>query len=487
MSSKPIRLGFVEPGLRRTPFFLEIRRFLGPTVECVYYARRGIVRRYVEAVDAPLFPADPRPLDREYPISDAELRVAVGQKQLALREKPALAKARRLLAELSEFVDRRRVDAVLLWNGSHLRGALATYLARRRGIPVIFGEHGYFPGTLQLDLEGVNFRSSISELVARGAAQLPPDRQLDRALDLEIAHYKAGRPMRVKEGRLPPVYRLDTATRIRRSLKLWYQARGGSLAPMRRADNADPAAALPPHYVLLPFQVRHDSQLILHSPLVGNDMERLLAALDAALPAVDPRLRLVVKFHPGEFPQVQNRYRDLPKRYPQVRFCSRTPVTALLANAAAVVTVNSTVGFEALLYDKPVVTLGRNFYTVPGLVEPVRRLDELPDVLARALSRPADRERRRAFLRYVHSKFLTFGSCQDFSERSLLAVAERIGELLKRASSPLQRPAAEKAALAATARPRVAVATPAFEVRSCVAELPAAAGLQPAATRYQKR
>ena len=123
-------------------------------------------------------------------------------------------------------------------------------------------------------------------------------------------------------------------------------------------------------------------------------------------------------------------YRDLPAQFPQLHFVSREPITALLPKCAAVITINSTVGFEAMLFDKPVVALGHNFYTAPGLVETVASLAMLPDALKRALTQPVDHARRRAFLRYVHARFLVFGSYDDFSERSIQAVASRIAELL---------------------------------------------------------
>lgn len=430
MENPCITLAFVDPGLRKAPFFLELRRWLEPQARCLYYSRRPIVRGYVRSTGAPLFPARTDGPRREYDISDAELRLAVGRKELVLREAKALRNARWLLAEIADFFDREKVDAVLVWNGSNLRGALAAYLARRRGLPVIYAEHGYLPGTTQLDLQGVNFDSSMSAAAHRGEATLSPEPALDRLLDEEIARYKEGRPMRVMSPELPQAYRRDPRTRLRRKLVFWFKRRARLLAANLGADAGGVRPALPERFVLLPFQVRKDSQLVLHSPLLGNDMASLLAAVDAALRKVDPALRIVAKLHPYEHAAVQHGYRELPRRYPQVLFLGHTPMTQLLPRAEAVVTINSIVGFEAMLYDKPVVALGRNFYTVPGLVECVERLDDLPDALCRALTQPPDAERRRAFLRYVYARFLSFGSYHDFSERSQRAVATRITELL---------------------------------------------------------
>lgn len=425
-----MRLAFIDPGLRKAPFFLELRKWLAPDIQCLYWSQRPIVRSWMRGAKVAMYPSDKAAPPREYAISDAELGRAIGDKEMALRPEKALRKARKLLSLLAAFLDEQRVDAILVWNGSNLRGALAIHLARQRRLPVLFAEHGYLPGTTQIDLRGVNYNASVSRLAQRGLAQLPPDPRLDAALDEDISRYKSGTPMRDANRKPPAEQRRNPLTRIAGDLALWAEKR---LLP--RVNNLSVPAAnagpLPQRYVLLPFQVRKDSQLILHSPLYGNDMEALVRELDAALERIDPALRVVAKFHPHEMPGVQRRYRELPRRYPRVHFCSGTPMQKLLAGAEAVVTVNSTVGFEALLYDKPVLALGRNFYTVPGIVDCLARREELEPALRATLAATPDTARRRAFLRYVREHFLARGSYNDFSGRSLGAFAAQITALLE--------------------------------------------------------
>ena len=126
---------------------------LAPTVDCVYWSQRSVVRSYMRSAGVAMHPRDLRLPGRSVQISDAELVRAIGIKELTLRGEKALRKARRLLGLLEEFLDKERVDAILVWNGSNLRGALSIYLARRLDIQVIHAEHGYLPGTTQMDLE----------------------------------------------------------------------------------------------------------------------------------------------------------------------------------------------------------------------------------------------------------------------------------------------------------------------------------------------
>lgn len=435
----PLKLAFVDPGLRKAPFFLELRAQLEPRVHCVYYSRRTIVRGFVRSGGAPLFP-NLWQRDGVFEISDEDLRSAIGEKEWATRGAKLMPRARRLLHSLARFYEAQGIEAVMVWNGSNLLVSLAVYLAQRLGLPVIFAEHGYFPRTLQVDSCGVNFDASLTPLAMRGAALLPPDTAIDRALDREIDAYRQGRPMRANNASVPPHLRRDLRSfvhrEIDRRIKPWFRRK----FPGVGMDNA----TLPERFVFLPFQVRKDSQLIVHSPLLGNDMARLLELLHGALAQVDPQMRIVVKFHPRENPKVQARYLELMRQYPDVLFIRRQRLGELLEKAAAVVTVNSTVGFEAFLYDKPVVTLGRNFYTAPGLVETVQEIEQLPEALRRALSEPVDHGRRRGFLRYVHARFLVFGDYNDYSQASLDAVAARICSLLglPETRAALIRPAA---------------------------------------------
>lgn len=424
----PRTLALIELGIKAAPFFAELRRHLPPELRCVYYSRRAVVRSVLRQSGAEVFPASLK-LPAAMEVGAQTLRAAIGEKALATESAATLADAPRLLADLENFIEREQVGALLVWNGSGLTAALAVHLARARGLPVVFGENGYLPGTLQLDPQGVNQYASITAAAQEGRAALPPDAERDVRLVRALEDFRAGRAPAAQPA--PRSLRAGWRAKLQREAARLLQAETW-IPPVRLPIRDFPARLqnLPERFVLLPFQVSQDSQLILHSPLVGGDMRRLLQAVHSALRDVDPRLRLVVKLHPAESSRVLGGYRDLPRKYPDVQFTAKHPLTDLLARCAAVVTINSTVGFEGIVFGKPVVTLGRNFYTAPGLVTPVERIEDLPAALRDALQQAPDTERRRAFLRYVYFRFLTHGSYRDFSDASFRAVATRITELI---------------------------------------------------------
>jgi hypothetical protein len=70
----------------------------------------------------------------------------------------------------------------------------------------------------------------------------------------------------------------------------------------------------------------------------------------------------------------------------------------LIRRAEAVVVISSTVGLEALLYGKPVMTLGQPFYSGYGVTVDVDSLRELREGIPQLLDFRPDRDRTLAFL-----------------------------------------------------------------------------------------
>jgi hypothetical protein len=107
---------------------------------------------------------------------------------------------------------------------------------------------------------------------------------------------------------------------------------------------------------------------------------------------------LIVKEHPwgrGNRPRWQ--YEHMAGFY-NVTFCD-APAKQIIPRVEAVVTVSGTVAMEALVFDKPAVMLGRNFFEFSDLLYRVRDIQDLPEVLARILvdgdyERQPDREAR---------------------------------------------------------------------------------------------
>lgn len=126
-------------------------------------------------------------------------------------------------------------------------------------------------------------------------------------------------------------------------------------------------------YILVPLQVSSDSQITLGSDYDG--MEPFIAELIASFARHAPHGdRLAFKHHPRD--RGYNHYgaliRDLARRHgvaDRVLYFHDGALGPILKRAKAVLTINSTVGLQALYHATATKVLGRTFYNLPGLTD----------------------------------------------------------------------------------------------------------------------
>ncbi len=131
--------------------------------------------------------------------------------------------------------------------------------------------------------------------------------------------------------------------------------------------NRDPEGALPERFVLLVDQTRGDAAIRL-GQADAESFARMLAAAREAY----PEHTLLLKVHPEVAVGRKPGHFDLAAlaEDPRIRVLGEDVHPArLLAEAEAVFTVTSQMGFEALLWGKPVHTFGMPFYAGWGLTE----------------------------------------------------------------------------------------------------------------------
>ncbi|MBK1721836.1 capsular polysaccharide export protein, LipB/KpsS family [Thiocystis violacea] len=429
MSARAI--AFIDPGPNLAQYLSAVGDRLPPGYRPVYFALRVKSRSVLQRLGRPLHPArrggkadwpEQIQIDRDQLI--ARLR-KTADKALVSQQAPAF---HWLVRELDDFLERTRPTGIFLWNGSGLAAAITEQLARARGIPLVFGENGYLPNTLQLDPQGVNAFSVIGQDIGLDAIRaLPYTAEQIQELDALLDAYRAGNTPK----RTPP-----TGGRVRPSplaylIQAWddWREREPSVKGNRLIPREIPP--LPERFVFFPLQVRSDSQLTIHSPLYGNRLDAAIADLDAALRVIDPTLKLVIKLHPADLGKTD--YDPVVRRHPHLIWVGGGDVRAILRRAACVVTVNSTVGIEGMIYGKPVVALGDNFYVREGLVHPVRDTAELSDRLRGALEAPPDTQLIAQYLRYLYFHAFARAHWRDYSEAALDSVAERILSMISRA------------------------------------------------------
>jgi capsular polysaccharide export protein len=247
----------------------------------------------------------------------------------------------------------------VFWNGHQLLCRAVNSICADLGIPTTFLEISNLPDKVFADPQGVNARSRLYEHIE----------DLDLLDDVSDDFHGAWlREYEVHKSKPLPQLTRSVVKRAAERLNLALKQHFGGLCvpdftELRSAKNSislegllTPDTELPEKFVFLPLQVSGDTQIKLNS-----DVDNLAAIRRAWEISRKEGLDLVVKPHPAErdgnaLLAIMRARRDFNYHLTQ---CG---TNALLAKASVVVTINSTVGLEALVHKKRIVTLGRAIY-----------------------------------------------------------------------------------------------------------------------------
>lgn len=233
----------------------------------------------------------------------------------------------RTIAGLGHAVSRNPAHAAqqsrtlsIVWNGRWLHG---------RG-PVLFCEHGWLPRSdYQISPRGINAGSHEAPWAWDGQ---PLDEARKRELD---AHFE----------------RIKAATH------------GGHYRYMQVAGEIP--TTLPPEFLLVALQIENDTNIIRHAPATLRTMQ----ALVDHVARLDPPWPVIFKQHPADARGANAHLRLRPRR-PQdaVWAHARGNVHQMLKSAGCrgILTINSNVAHDGLLWDVPAIALGRNIWPSTG-------------------------------------------------------------------------------------------------------------------------
>ena len=256
---------------------------------------------------------------------------------------------------LQDLLAAENPDITIVYNGSNYpESVLADVSSHRRRV---FVEGGFFPKTLQIDPVGLNAANSVPR---------DPAFYLETQDDFTAEGLPELVNNRPSKGRFEPV-------------------------------------SLAPGFVFVPFQVPSDMQVTLHSPWI-RDMGMFQDAI-CDLADACPDETFVIKEHPSFKRSVIGR-----RSHPRVIYANGNVTSELIQQSRAVITLNSTVGIEALLLERPVITLGNACYNVEGLVLHAAAPDALVQAVVRSRDWQPDDRLRRQFIGYLWNRYLIRGT-----------------------------------------------------------------------------
>jgi hypothetical protein len=332
---------------------------------------------------------------------------------------------------LERIFDEVQPDVALPEVGNETIRIAAHQIALARGVPVLFILHTIFPNPLRVYVDTLHAPiAPLEELRELTPEELGEVEAFRRAFTARAKPIREFRRVPIETRRVKVfaghVRRKLTEDRDNEYLRPWRLLRQNASEWVRaRAarpfyDHRDPRRP----FVYFPLHVTDDYKIKRIVPHCVDQASLVEQVADALPQGHD----LVLKEHPMSLGRNSVRLLRRLRSRPNVRLVEPyTSTHELIEQSEAVAVIGSTVGLEALLYDKPVLTLGRPYYSGFGVTLDVDSFAEISERVPELLRFRPDPARVRQFLH------LCMRSCHpgqpllvDRSEENALVVADTL-------------------------------------------------------------
>ena len=194
-------------------------------------------------------------------------------------------------------------------------------------------------------------------------------------------------------------------------------------------NNGDNISDIKKPYIFIPLQVHDDSQVLLLSPYVKNMHDFIDYVYTAIKNKYGKKYDIVVKEHPVDRNRAYD-YSLIREKYPDIIWLQEGDLKRILSEAELLIVINSTVGFEGLIFQKPVVTLGHSFYNKKGIVFHAEKKSDIQNKITEAIEVGPDKELIRKFVCFVHDQYCIKGSFKYFDNQTVKNIFLRIESLI---------------------------------------------------------
>ena len=129
--------------------------------------------------------------------------------------------------------------------------------------------------------------------------------------------------------------------------------------------------------------------------------------------AKELKIHIVFKEHPSS----KIDYSYLHKNCNEFNmFANGYSTQELIEKSSAIITINSSVGVESLLFNKKVITLGDAFYNIDGIVKYAKNKDELITILKNLDNWKIDENLIQNFLQYLYYDYFVKDDLSDIEK-----------------------------------------------------------------------
>lgn len=266
-----------------------------------------------------------------------------------------------VMALLKELVAKYNCEFAFIYNGFSIPTYALSYIAKRHNIKALFFELANLPNKMFVATDGVNAHSNLYKKpsILESFPTTEEEYSCWKASYLQPVKKRSNRRRRTfiralffifdyslfKVLNLPKSGEYDIIKKIKSKFI--------KLKTIIIYDEIDIKNC---KYIFFPLQVHNDTQLVFNS-----EVDNISAILQLIKIAKNRGLDLLIKPHPME------RNTDFLKEITTLRtkygfYLVDLPVKELIENSFKVVTINSTIGLEAMIMDKEVQFLGKSFY-----------------------------------------------------------------------------------------------------------------------------
>ncbi|OGU34413.1 MAG: hypothetical protein A2068_09720 [Ignavibacteria bacterium GWB2_35_6b] len=295
-----------------------------------------------------------------------------------------------ICAFYESFFHNNKIDMILIWNGYSVRGKAAKYIANKLGIKKNIFERSVFPFYLQVDDEGINTYNSHKQTLCDYQLQTVNlriddfqnlvQKKLDLKNPLDVIKIKYKVQYYIKEKEYSELgYRVLQYITMQKSLSLKSKKKVFIFNSIS-LGNLD--------YIFVPLQVSTDTQLLMCDNLIKTNVELIENVLNS-VSKLNSTWKVVFKIHPQETGK-EAEYLNVIEKYNNA-VVTNTDTIELIKNSKLVISINSSVGFEALLWQKSVILLGNSIYDNFELIYKVAKLDELKNLIQTNFGKQLDR------------------------------------------------------------------------------------------------
>lgn len=301
---------------------------------------------------------------------------------------------------------KNKPDIIIIWNGMWHFEKLVIKYAKEKKIKIFFLENGYFPNTIHIDSQGVNCNSEIKNKFSLNNRELISKNVINKIKN-SFEELKPYSQVSDLVNTLSPIRKIFVLFEILIMDLLFIAPEFFAkliilLKSKRNRVLLQTTQPLPKRYIFIPLQKTYDSQIILNSPWVHSPRELIFIVLDA-IKSLGLNYDLVVKEHPMEDAHIS--FKDIQKRYPSIYWASKNSLQDLILNSSLIININSSVGFHALLFGKPVICLGKSLYTGDGLADYCSKKDDLLGIIKNALIKKISEEKVNIFAKTLFEKY----------------------------------------------------------------------------------